>query len=313
MASSPKPERLQEDAEAVSLDDPSLYVNRELSLLEFQKRVLEEAQDPRLPLLERLKFLAIVSSNLNEFFMVRVAGLLDQVAAGVWEPSSGDMPPGEQLRAIRVDIESLMEESRNCLRDDVIPGLEQAGVRILPYRSLTTAQRDSVDAYFHEHVFPVLTPLAFDPSRPFPHISNLSLNLAVVIRHPDQSERFARVKVPDTLPQFVRVDDKTSKNTSYIWLEDLIIANLEPLYPGTRIIEAQPIHVTRDADIAIQELEADDLLEVIAEGVRLIGQVMVDRAAALAVIILQQHPVKIPTVYTQVDRLCISVALFQTL
>jgi polyphosphate kinase len=268
MAASPQPERLQEQVEAASLDDSALYVNRELSLLEFQKRVLEEAQDPRLPLLERLKFLAIVSSNLNEFFMVRVAGLLDQVAAGVWEPSSGDLSPAEQLRAIRLEIESLLEESRKCLRDDVIPGLDEAGVRILPYGSLTKTQRDAADAYFAEHVFPVLTPLAFDPSRPFPHISNLSLNLAVVIRHPDQSERFARVKVPDTLPQFVRVDPKTSKKTSYIWLEELISANLELLFPGTRIIEAHPFHVTRDADIAIQELEADDLLEVIAEGVR---------------------------------------------
>jgi polyphosphate kinase len=268
MAASPEPQRLQEVVVATSLEDPALYVNRELSLLEFQKRVLEEAQDPRLPLLERLKFLAIVSSNLNEFFMVRVAGLLDQVAAGVWEPSSGDLSPTEQLRAIRLEVESLLEESRTCLRDDLIPGLDEAGVRILPYRSLTKTQRDAVDAYFAEHVFPVLTPLAFDPSRPFPHISNLSLNLAVVIRHPDQSERFARVKVPDTLPQFVRVDPKTSKKTSYIWLEELIVANLELLFPGTRIIEAHPFHVTRDADIAIQELEADDLLEVVAESVR---------------------------------------------
>lgn len=269
MAASPQPGRLQQEVEAVSLDDPGLYVNRELSLLEFQKRVLEEAQDPRLPLLERLKFLAIVSSNLNEFFMVRVAGLLDQVAAGVWEQSVGDMPPAEQLSAIRIQVQSLMEESRKCLRDDVLPKLDEAGVCILPYRSLAKTQRDTADAYFAEHVFPVLTPLAFDPSRPFPHISNLSLNLAVVIRHPDQSERFARVKVPDTLPQFVRVDSQSSKKASYIWLEELIIANLELLFPGTRIIEAHPFHVTRDADIAIQELEADDLLEVVAEGVRL--------------------------------------------
>ena len=268
MAASPETQRLQEVGDAISFDDPALYINRELSLLEFQKRVLEEAQDPRLPLLERLKFLAIVSSNLNEFFMVRVAGLLDQVAAGVWEPSSGDMPPAEQLRAIRKEVESLLEESRSCLRDDLIPGLSEAGVRILPYRFLTKTQRDAADAYFAERVFPVLTPLAFDPSRPFPHISNLSLNLAVVIRHTDQSERFARVKVPDTLPQLVRVDPKTSKQTSYVWLEELIIANLELLFPGTRIIEAHPFHVTRDADIAIQELEADDLLEVVAEGVR---------------------------------------------
>ena len=268
MAAAPQTGQLQQEPTVSSLEDPALYVNRELGLLQFQRRVLEEAQDPRLPLLERLKFLAIVSSNLNEFFMVRVAGLLDQIAAGVWDTSHGEMPPAEQLRAIRKEINELLEQSRTCLREEVIPGLEGHGVQILSYQNLPDEQKEVADSYFAEHVFPVLTPLAFDPSRPFPHISNLSLNLAVVIRHPDESERFARVKVPDTLPQFVRVGPKSEKPVGYVWLEDLIIANLELLFPGTTVIEAHPFHVTRNADISIQELEADDLLEVAAEGVR---------------------------------------------
>lgn len=268
MAAATQTGKSEPDGTTLAPEDPELYVNRELSLLEFQRRVLEEAQDPRLKVLERLKFLAIVSSNLNEFFMVRVAGLLDQVAAGVWDTAHGEMPPAEQLRAIRTEVRQLLDQSRSCLRDSIAPELLDSGVQIVPYRELLDDQRETADAYFAEHVFPVLTPLAFDPSRPFPHISNLSLNLAVVIRHPDQSERFARVKVPDTLPQLVRVGSKSAKPVTYLWLEELIVANLELLFPGTTVIEAHPFHVTRNADIAIQELEADDLLEVVAEGVR---------------------------------------------
>jgi polyphosphate kinase len=256
-----------------ALDDPYLYLNREISLLHFQNRVLEEAQDPRLPLLERLKFLAIVSSNLNEFFMVRVAGLLDQVAAGVFESGAGEMSPGDQLRTIRPMVDTLMEESRICLLRDVLPALGERGVRVLEYRDLSAAQRASAEAYFAETVFPVLTPLAFDPGRPFPHISNLSLNLAIVIRRSDGSERFARVKVPGTLPQLVRVGPKTARQDTnheevYVWIEQLIAANLKLCFPGVQVIDAHPFHVTRDAEMAIQEIEADDLLESVAEGVR---------------------------------------------
>jgi polyphosphate kinase len=268
MAAAPQTGKLEQDSAVSGPVDPALYVNRELSLLEFQRRVLGEAQDPRLPVLERLKFLAIVSSNLNEFFMVRVAGLLDQVAAGVWDTNYGEIPPADQLRQIRKEIRLLLGQSRTCLQKSVLPALQKEGTQILPYRLLSDDQKEVANGYFAEHVFPVLTPLAFDPSRPFPHISNLSLNLAVVIRHPDQSERFARVKVPDTLPQLVRVGPRAAKPACYLWLEELISANLEMLFPGTTVIEAHPFHVTRNADIAIQELEADDLLEVVAEGVR---------------------------------------------
>ena len=259
-------------APELSLEDPSLYLNRELSLLQFQLRVLEEAQDPRLPLLERLKFLAIISSNLNEFFMVRVAGLLDQVAAGVFETAPGEMSPGDQLRAIRSMVETIMEESRVCLLQEVFPALAERGVRVVDYRDLSPEQRASAEAYFAETIFPVLTPLAFDPGRPFPHISNLSLNLAIVIRRSDGSERFARVKVPGTLPQLVRVGPKGIRQQAqeevYVWIEQVIAANLRLCFPGVHVVDAHAFHVTRDAEMVIQEIEADDLLESVAEGVR---------------------------------------------
>ncbi len=261
-----------EGTSTVSLNDPRLYLNREIGLLEFQSRVLEEAQDPRNPLLERLKFLAIVSSNLNEFFMVRVAGLLDQVAAGVFETESGEPPPSEQLRTVRPMVDTLMDESRICLLQEVLPGLSERGVHVVDYGELTEEQRAAAEAYFAETIFPVLTPLAFDPGRPFPHISNLSLNLAIVIRRSDGSERFARVKVPGTLPQLIPVGPASqlgpSGGRAYVWIEQLIAANLKLCFPGVDVVDAHPFHVTRDAEMAIQEIEADDLLESVAEGVR---------------------------------------------
>ncbi|MFN7998202.1 MAG: polyphosphate kinase 1 [Bryobacteraceae bacterium] len=257
------------------LNSPQLYINRELSLLSFQQRVLEEAQDERNPLLERVKFLAIVGSNMDEFFMVRVAGLIDQVDAGILDVGPDGMHPSAQLVAIRREVKKLMAEAHKCLRSRLLPALEGAGIQILDYSALNEKQLAFVDAYFTETIFPVLTPLAFDPGRPFPHISNLSLNLAVLIRDQDGVEHFARVKVPDSLPQFVPLKRERKKSRkrpvkeeSYVWLEQAISANLPALFRGMDVIEAYPFHVTRDADIAIKELEAEDLLETIEEGVR---------------------------------------------
>ena len=271
---SAKPQIVSPDVqpEPLSLDDPSLYINRELSLLRFQRRVLEEAQDPRNPLIERAKFLAIVASNLNEFFMVRIAGLHDQVAAGVWE-SRGELTPSEQLKAIRPEIEELMDQSRHCLLDDLVPDLAERGVRIVNYSDLTAQQKASADSYFTESIFPVLTPLAFDPGRPFPHISNLSLNLAVVIRKADGADRFARIKIPPNMAQLVRIGPKPNgrgaeAEQTFVWIEQIIAANLRMLFPGLHVVETHPFHVTRDADPAIQKIEADDLLETVAEYVR---------------------------------------------
>lgn len=255
-----------------SLDNPENYINRELSLLEFQQRVLEEARDENNPLLERIKFLSIVGSNLDEFFMVRFAGLKRQVAAGITEPSFDGLTPAEQLAAIRKKVQSLLDESWECLRDDLIPMLDNAGIHILKYNDLSSKHRDTICGYFDEIVFPVLTPLAFDPGHPFPHISNLSLNLAVILEDESGQERFARVKVPSSLPRLVPIkrssggvkkDGTVPHHHYFVWMEDVIAANIDRLFPGLRILDVYPFRVIRNADMNIQELEAGDLLEVI--------------------------------------------------
>jgi polyphosphate kinase len=262
---------------SVGLDDPRLYLNRELSQLEFFRRVLKEAEDESNPLLERVKFLAIVGSNLDEFFMVRVAGLKQQIAAGVVELSIDGLTPAEQLAAIRKAVSNLLAEARACYEDDLLPKLADAGIHILGYADLDHRQRAHMKKYFEQVVFPVLTPLAFDPGRPFPHISNLSLNLAVLIRDPAGKERFARVKVPGTLPRLVplrrssggvRKDGTAPRSHYFVWLEQVIAAHLELLFPGMEILAVHPFRVVRDADILIQELEAYDLLETMEESVR---------------------------------------------
>jgi polyphosphate kinase len=261
------------DLKAADLKDPSLYINRELSLLAFQRRVLEEAQDDKNPLLERVKFLAILGSNLDEFFMVRVAGLKRQQDAGSLEVGPDGMSPADQLEAIRAEVNALMTNAARCYRRQLEPALEAAGIYVRTFGSLTEPQKHRATKYFESSVFPVLTPLAFDPGRPFPHISNLSVNLAVIIRDAAGDQHFARVKVPEGLPQLVRVDAlggprRKEQRQTYIWMEDLICANLDALFPGMKVVEAHPFHVTRDADIEIQELEAGDLLETTEEGLR---------------------------------------------
>jgi len=263
---------------AVDLEDPSLYLNRELSLLEFQRRVLEEAMDESNPLLERVNFLSILGSNMDEFFMVRVGGLMMQRDEGVPALSIDGLTAAQQLAEIRKVAQKIMEESREYWHTQLLPALEAAGIHIRSYGELTPRQRQIANEYFREMVFPVLTPLAFDPGHPFPHISNLSLNLAVMIQGNGRHKLFARVKVPDTLPQLVpvkRSSGSTRKNGTppyhhyFIWLVDLIKANLGSLFPGMKVLEAHPFHVTRNADLEIQELEAADLLDAMEENVRM--------------------------------------------
>ena len=259
----------------VDLNDPGLFLNRELSMLGFQARVLEEALDEGNPLLERAKFMAFVGNNLDEFFMVRVAGLKKQIAAGVVDVPPDGMTPAEQLAAIRKVTLRLMTEAQNSFQKDLVPALDKAGVHIMNYDDLTQKQKENADSYFTEVIFPVLTPMAFDPGHPFPHISNLSLNLAVLIR--DSRDHFARIKVPSTLPRLVpikrssgsvRKDGTVPHHHYFVWLEQVIAANLHVLFPGMKVIESHPFRVTRDADLIIQELEASDLLESIEQGVR---------------------------------------------
>jgi polyphosphate kinase len=255
-----------------SLSDPRLYINRELSLLAFQWRVLEEAQDERNPLLERFKFLSICGSNMDEFFMVRVAGLKRQVESGSLTGGPDGLTPLEQLDAVESEVNRFISESQKCLRDSLMPALDEAGISILNYNELSAEQREDMRHYFLQKIFPVLTPMAFDPGHPFPHISNLSLNFAVSVRKTSKDVRFARLKIPDSLPQLIAIARPASNPTrpgkQYIWIDEVIQANLDALFPGMTIIEAHPFHITRDAEVEIQEWEASDLLETTEEGVR---------------------------------------------
>ena len=256
---------------------PELFINRELSLLEFQSRVLDEAQDEINPLLERVKYLAIFGSNMDEFFMVRVSGLRKQVEAGIIDISPDGMTPREQLAAIRKRYIELDNEAHLCLTRKLLPKLQKAGVHILDYEKLSNAQKEKADTYFHETVYPVLTPLALDLAHPFPHISNLSLNLAIVIRDPKGNEKFARLKVPGTLPRLIpikrssgstRKDGTIAYHHYFVWLEQVVAANIGSLFPGMEIVSVHPFRVIRDADTEIQEIEADDLLETMQETIR---------------------------------------------
>ncbi len=264
-------------AEQVDQDlrDPSLYVNRELSMLDFFERVLDEARDPNNPLLERVKFVGIVGSILGEFFMVRIAGLRQQVEAGVSESAADGYTPQQLLPIAQERAWGIMKAARECF-SDLRPELDAAGIHIVDLESLDAVQRAALEDYYEKQVFPVLTPLAFDPGRPFPHISNMSHNLGVLARDANGDDHFARVKVPDTLPRLVPVpapagataDEDGTEHQWFTWLEQVIAANLSTLFPGLEVLESHPFRVTRDAELAIQELEADDLLETIEQFVR---------------------------------------------
>ena len=244
---------------------PSLYVNRELSWLEFNRRVLHEALDPRTPLLERLKFLGIYSSNLDEFFQVRVAGLKRQVAAGFTERTPDGLTAEDQLARIAVIVREQMAQHRHGLMHDVLPALAEHRVQIISHMGdLDRANRDHIDRYFQANVFPVLTPLAVDPGHPFPYISNLSLSVAVVLRGADGEDRFARVKVPKILPRWV----PCLQPNTFVPLEQVVGSNLEHLFPGIEILGWHLFRITRNTDIVIENgEEAEDLLSLIKEEV----------------------------------------------
>ncbi len=263
---------------------PEHYINRELSWLQFNSRVLEEARDPRHPLLERVKFLSIYGSNLDEFFMVRISGLCRQLERGALEAPPDGMTPSEQLAGTRSHLKRERQLVYGCWHDDLLPKLRDEGIEIVSYDDLSAKKKRKLRAYFEREIFPVLTPLAFDPSHPFPHVSNLSLNLAVVIDDGSQGQRFARVKVPQVLPRLVRAPgggrdelglDKSARG-KFVWIEELIAANLDLLFPGFEVVAAYTFRVTRDADLEIEDDEADDLLTAIVEvvGQRHFGSVV---------------------------------------
>jgi polyphosphate kinase len=287
-----------EEQPADGLERPELYINRELSQLEFSRRVLEEAEDQRHPLLERVKFLAIFESTIDDFFVLRVSTLKEQQTSKVIDYPPDGMTPTAQLSAIRQRLMPMLTEQRQVLKQTLLPALAEAGIEILNYDQLNEEQRIAAAAYFHREVFPIVTPLAVDPGHPFPHISNLSLNLAVILRTPLGRERFARLKIPPTLPRFVSVpvarksaeseaeaaspeSDGASlvplttslaesatppipsgppepERVAFVWLEQVVAAHLDTLFRGMEIVQAYPFRVMRDADIEIQEDEASD-------------------------------------------------------
>ncbi len=255
----------------VDLEQPDLYFNRELSWIEFNRRVFEEAKNDRHPLLERVKFASIFETNLDEFIMIRLAGLKDQVASRKSLRSLDGRTPEEQLTSVRRRLAPLVQEVRRYWRNDLLPLLAQQHIHVLDYEQLDEQQRAAICEYFENEVFPVLTPLAVDSSHRFPHISNRSLNLAVVITDTAHGENFARVKVPPTIPRLIPVFDADlahPQKTAFVWIEQVIAANLNLLFPGFDVWESYPFRVLRDADIELQEDEASDLLEYIEQEVR---------------------------------------------
>jgi polyphosphate kinase len=268
----------------IDLADPQYYLSRELTWLEFNNRVLNEAMDERTPLLERLKFMGIFSSNLDEFFMVRIAAIEQQIEANISLHTPDGRTPQAQLAAASERVQKLVTQQHQHFESVLRPAMARQGIYLLDYFDLNQEQRTYLQSYFEEQIFPVLTPLAVDPGHPFPYISNLSLNLAVVIEHPETGEGlFARVKVPKVLPRFInlpielQVIDRensiqTNPNSPQIWtgipLEQLIAHNLESLFPGMNIQDCFTFRVTRNADISVAEDDADDLLLAIEHSLR---------------------------------------------
>ena len=250
----------------LGIEDPLRFINREVSWLEFNKRVLEEAWDERHPLLERVKFLAIFGANLDEFFMIRVSGLQAQRAAGIADLVADGLTPTEALRQISVRVEQLMVEAQKCWLT-LKHALHSERIEVRRYEELEDADRAYLGRYFEEEIFPILTPLAVDPGHPFPHISNLSINLAVVVRDPILGERFARMKVPGSLPRLIEVPNTAPGVYRFAWIEDVIAHHLESLFPGLEPDSSYIFRVTRDADIEIQEDEAEDLLRTIEKAI----------------------------------------------
>jgi len=236
----------------------TMLLNRELSWLAFNARVLQLAVDPHVPMLEQLRYLAIFSSNLDEFFQVRVSGLLDQVAAGISVPGSDGRPPAAQLELIREVVTELCAQHERILVDDLRPALYREGIALLDWEELSAIEQQDASTWFRDRIFPVLTPLAVDPGHPFPYVSDLSLNLAVVLEG-DDHPLFARVKVPNTLPRWFAIGE----TDRYVPLEQVIGAHLDALFPGMTVVEHHPFRVSRNADLSVDLDDADDLLSAV--------------------------------------------------
>ena len=252
------------------------FLNRDLSWLEFNRRVLEEATNPDSPLLERIKFISIFFTNLDEFYMIRVAGLKERIRSRVFEPSIDGLTPAQELAKIEEGVKLQLNEILSYWSEVILPELEANNILIKKLEELEEDEREALRQYFQKEIYPVLIPLAFDPGRPFPYISNLSLSFAILVVNGKGERHFARVKIPNILPRLIRIDkivgSKKNKNgkgkIKFIWVDDLIKNNLTYLFPGLKIVEAHKFRITRDTDLEIQEDEADDLLELIEENVK---------------------------------------------
>ena len=248
---------------------PDRFFDRELSWLKFNKRVLELAQDETIPIIERASFAAIFASNLDEFFMVRVAGLKRRIDTGIAVTSASGLSPRQQMRAISEQAHRLQDEHAHYVVDTILPELAKQNIQLLGWDKLTIAEQERLSRYFRQQVFPVLTPLAVDPAHPFPYISGGSINLAVLVENPTSGKsHFARVKIPDNLDRLVPVDDMTEDEAEdvrygFITMENLIIAHLETLFPGMIVKEARSFRVTRNEDIEVEEDDAENLLNAI--------------------------------------------------
>ncbi|PKM57917.1 MAG: RNA degradosome polyphosphate kinase [Firmicutes bacterium HGW-Firmicutes-3] len=251
----------------VDLNDRKLYENRELSWLSFNRRVLEEAQNPENPLFERIKFLSIVSSNLDEFFMVRVASLKEQVNVGYEKLDFSGMNASEQLEAITAYTHEMVEDRGNLYKRAIIPGLKKVGIHFLSPRELNQDQSDYIDEYFEDFIYPVLTPMGVDASRPFPLILNKSLNVAVILKK-EEEEVFATIQVPSVLPRYVTVPSENSDEKSFVLLEDIIMNNIDKIFVGYHVKCSSAYRLTRNSDLSIDEEEAQDLLIEIEKSIK---------------------------------------------
>ena len=258
----------QKVKESLPVDDPKYLINRELSWLEFNHRVLQEALNPNTPLLERLKFLSIFSTNLDEFFMIRVSGLKEQIAEGVRGTSRDGLTAAEQLKAIRERVPLLIQEQLRCLHEEILPRLAEQNIKIVTLAELNKDEKKKLERYFLKYVFPVLTPQAVDESHPFPYVSNLSLNLGVIVE-PDKTinhgklhhlfnrNRFVRIKLPPNIGRLIPIE---GQETSFTLLGELVAANIHHLFPNMKPHKGHLFRLTRDADLELREDEANDIL-----------------------------------------------------
>ncbi len=307
----PGPAQDWSNLDSNDLSSPALYINREISWLSFNERVLAQAQDPSHPLLERVKFLAISGTNLDEFFMVRVATILKKFRAGIEDVSIDGQTTEQQLATIRSRALAQVDDQTACWSLSLRPLLAAEGIHFIEPGDYTPAVDAWLAQYFKDHIFPVLTPLAFDPGHPFPYISNLSMNLAVRVRHSGRT-KFARVKVPGMLPRFIALPDHLSPHggTAHVFLEDVIRRNIQELFPGTQVEGAHLFRVIRDTDMVIQEDEADDLLETVDRGLKQLRhgapsllQVEADMPKRVLTILIENFEVEEDVVVRTADRL----------